>query len=79
VLAASARAGLPLAHAAEIAAGDDAAALATAIDTVLASSAHAAWLASAGRAYIATDHDDAAFCRAFDRTCTLALTAPPER
>jgi glycosyltransferase involved in cell wall biosynthesis len=73
VLAASARAGLPLAHAAEVACGDDAPALAIAIDTVLANSAHAAWLRTAGRAYIASDHDDAAFANAFDRTCSLAL------
>ena len=77
VLAASARAGLPLAHAAEVARGDDAAALAVAIDTVLANPAHASWLRAAGRAYIATDHSDAAFSNAFDHTCSLALAAPP--
>jgi glycosyltransferase involved in cell wall biosynthesis len=75
VLAASARAGLPLADAAEIAAGDDAAALAAAIDAVLAQPAHAHWLRAAGRAYIAADHSDDAFATAFDHACSLALAS----
>jgi glycosyltransferase involved in cell wall biosynthesis len=73
VAARAAAAGLPLAGAVELAAGNDASALAAAALRVLARSAHErAELGRRGRAYVAVQHGADRFLHAFDRVCAHA-------
>jgi glycosyltransferase involved in cell wall biosynthesis len=76
VAAQTAAAGLPIAHAVEVAGGNDGRALAAAALRVLSRTPHErAVTAQGARAYVAAAHGTESFLRAFDRVCG----APEER
>jgi glycosyltransferase involved in cell wall biosynthesis len=70
----TAAAGLPLAHAIELATGNDASAIAAATLRLLSRPAHERGeLGQRGRAYVAARHGAEPFLHAFDRACAHAL------